>query len=110
MIRIDGSVKIEAGTQTAILTGEGSRLVLDVSKPRDFLRESGAYNIRSRATLKLLAGQLAQQGLTLEIRSRGRAMMLLGCEAKPGLAGWLLGIPHFSLVSPGAAMKLLFGI
>jgi hypothetical protein len=109
MLRVTGRVDILVGDHPAQLEAQGSKLVVDVESPRSFLRAAGGYNSASRPTLKFLAKQLHDQGLTVEFRSRGKSLFLLGKDAQPGLVSRFSGLPHFQLVSTSAALSLLFG-
>jgi hypothetical protein len=109
MIRVNGTLKVSVDDTEGRLEASGDRLVFDADNLRTFLQGGGGAGQAGLSTLRLIAAELHNQGLTLEIRDRGKPIVLLGRETKPGMLGWAMGVPHFSLLSTTGAMSLFLG-
>lgn len=91
MVDVAGAVEIGFGGGHGRLLARGRMLELDFDEGT---RLDDTVGI---ATLRILAGGLARAGLTLDVRRGERTLLRAGSDAKPGVLGRLLRLPHAEL-------------
>lgn len=101
MLALQGKLDISVNGIPARLEADGGAVLLDLDEPVRFLIASRLFHKNSLTLLRLLAGQLAQNGLTLTIVSRKKILAVMGQDIKGGMAGLLLGMPHFEVRGAG---------
>lgn len=91
MLDVVGNVEIEFGGSRGRLVADEQRFVLHVDEPSALV---GVVDLRSARTL---AAGLARAGLTLDVRSGDRLLLLAGRDAKTGLVSRVLRLPGVRL-------------
>lgn len=104
MLSLQGALNISVDGIVARFEANGDvqgALRLDLDDPVAFLRASGLFHQSNLSLLRLLARQLAENGLTLTIVSRENTLVVMGDAAHGGMASSLLGIPHLEIRGAG---------
>lgn len=97
MLALQGVLNIAVNGIPARFEAEEKAMRLDLEDPVAFLRASQLFHKSNLGVLRLLAEQLAQNGLTLTIVSRGKTLIVMGHEVRSGMASSLLGVPHLEI-------------
>lgn len=106
MVALQGELTITANGISAHLVAEGSALHLELDDPIAFFRASQMFHKSRLDALRLLAAQLDHSGLTLTISSRDQILAVIGSEARSGMAGSLLGVPHLEIQAGGLIARM----
>lgn len=101
MLALQGALNISVNGIAARFEADEGAMRLDLEDPIPFLRASQLFHRSNLSVLRLLAEQLAQNGLTLTIVSRDNTLVVLGHEVKGGMASSLLGVPHLEIRGAG---------
>jgi hypothetical protein len=91
VILVEGALSLEVDGSTARLTAEGARVRVDAADP-DRLLASG-----SPAALRAAASLLAALGVTVDVTSRGRTLIVLGGGVRPSVLARLLRLDHVAI-------------
>ncbi len=101
MFALQGALTLTVNGIAAHIKADDRALRMDVDDPIAFLRASQLFGTSSLGALRLLAEQLERGALTLTIASREQPLIVIGREARGGLVGSLLGVPHLEILSVG---------
>lgn len=98
MLDVAGNVEIDLDGSRGRFVADGQQLVLDLDEP------AALVGILDRRTVRDMAAGLALAGLTLDVRSGDRLLLLAGRDAKTGILSRLLHLPRVQL-SPRFALR-----
>ncbi|MDQ2732511.1 MAG: hypothetical protein M3Y56_12695, partial [Armatimonadota bacterium] len=105
MLSVDGALDLEVEGEKARLTSVKDQLSLDVARPRSFFAAAGLLNVRGLGVLRSVAAALHQAGLTLTVSKKGKALLVLGRDARPGVEGWILQAPFVQILRGGTLLR-----
>ena len=101
MLALHGKLNILVNGIQAHFEADERSMRLDLEDPVAFLRASQLFHTSSLGVLRLLAEELARNGLTLTIVSKGKTLVVMGHEIRGGIASSLLGVPHLEIKGSG---------
>ena len=101
MLALHGVINIAVNGIPARFEAEDQGMRIEVEDPVAFLRAAQLLHKSNLGVLRLLAEQLAQNGLTLKIVSRGKTLVVIGHEVRSGMTSSLLGVPHLEIKGSG---------
>lgn len=102
MLDVAGQVEIDFDGSRGRLVADGQHFVLDLDEPSAL---TGLVELKS---LRRLAAALSATGLTLQVRSGDRQLLLAGHETKTGILSRLLRLPRVQL-DPRFALRSALG-
>ncbi len=98
MFELSGALLINVDGQDIAVCASGSDIVVEVRRPREFLRQAGSP-LRGRRIVRAVASRLNELGLTLTVSRNGNAVAMLGAHARTTVLGRLLGVKNVTLLA-----------
>ena len=105
----NGTVEVTVDGLSLSLVAEGQDLRLETDRPGAIFRRINSSKTQRIQATRRLAEDLYRTNLTLRIRTKGRTTVVLGRDARAGVASKLLGIPHLELGLNWNTIKLVLG-
>src|SRR5690349_17464321 len=106
MLALQGVLNISVNGIPARFEAEERALRLDIESPVSFLRASQLFHASSLKALRMMAEQLAQNGLTLTVTSKEKTLVLIGHEVQGGVASSLLDVPYLEIQGAGLLSRI----